>query len=136
MAYRFNITNLMPSWCHIKNTKHSSFISTWSLDHYFHFFWRLILLSSHIFFIFFWKLFIFSPFVVLWILKYSVILWNSTIQLNFDWISIGFMISLEQQQHKNFHFHIKFSLPECFSYFPIKLNQYLSYFTYFFYDFL
>lgn len=57
-----------------KNTKHSSVISTWSLDHYFHFFWRLILLSSHLFFIFRQHLFIFSPFVVLWILKR---LWNS-----------------------------------------------------------
>lgn len=116
-----------------KNTKHSSVISTWSLDHYFYFFWRLILLSSHLFFIFRQYLFIFSPFVVLWILKDSEILWKSTIQLNIDWISIGFMISLEQQQHKNFHFHIKCSLPEYSSYFLIKLKPIFVLFLRFFF---
>lgn len=130
MAYRLKYYKFNAIMMSHKNTKHSYVISTWSLDHYFHFFWRLILLLSHLFSIFF------PSFVVLWILKDSEILQKSTIQLNFDWISIGFMISLWTTTTKEFpffHFHIKFSLPECSSYFPIKLNQYLYYFYIFYF---
>lgn len=68
----------------------------------------------------------FSPFAVLWILKYSEILRKSKIQLNFDWISIRFMISLEQQHTRISIFILNF----LFRNFPIKLNQYLFYFIF------